>query len=362
MTYSNISVGGGVITADAQVADGYAWDDEGMPEGWTIDENDPSKASFAGTYVEAPCAPVIPVNPVVNQAVCTGGAIVEPTVTTTDTDRVSYEIVGTVENGGSVTIVATLADGYAWDTEDAAWPEGWTVTEGNPAEATKTINLNDVECAPTQPVLPTVVQAVCTGGGLVDPSITLDETEGVTYEIQGQIKSGATVTIVATIQDGYEWDMIPEGWTKVDDATATATITLEDIKCTPVVPGMPEVTPAVCEEGKVVDPSVVVPTTPGVTYTTSGEAKAGGKMTITATIGDGYEWGELPAGWTKVDPTTATYEITFAGITCETPPVVTELPKTGSGQGTSSNGILLATLAGAILVAGAVRTTITKRT
>lgn len=143
--------------------------------------------------------------------------------------------------------------------------------------------------------------------------ITLDETEGVTYEIQGQIKMVPPVTIVATIQDGYKWDMIPEGWTKVDDATATATIILEDIKCTrAIVPGMPEVTPAVCEEGKVVDPSVVVPTTPGVTYTTSGEAKAGGKMTITATIGDGYEWGELPAGWTKVDPTTATYEITFS--------------------------------------------------
>lgn len=438
---------GETVKVVATLEEGYAWNR--LPEGWTKDSN--TQATYEITLDDVECTPVAPVTPVVQQAVCTGGELVDPVLTVGASDHITYVIEGDIVSGGTVTITATLDDGYAWDKDGLG---NWVVDEENAAVATMTIHLDDVECTPIAPVVPVVTgnvctggayvpagvsfgegtdgvtyegsaaggvitatatitadgiawgelpdgwtatadpavisyvgtyteapcapvvpanpvveQAVCTGGELTPPTIQVFDNERMTYTLTGDVVSGGTVIVTATLNDGFAWDLdeMPAGW-MVDPnnpGIATYEVVLENIQCTPVVPVNPEVTPAVCETGKVVDPSYKLPTTPGVTYTSEGEAKAGGKVIVTATLEEGYAWGELPEGWTKVNPATATYEITFAGISCEqpaTPPVVKELPKTGSGHSTSSNGILLATLAGAILVAGVVRTSITKRT
>jgi hypothetical protein len=120
-----------------------------------------------------------------------------------------------------------------------------------------------------------------------------------------------------------------------------------------------------------VNPSISVDTTtPGVVYTTEGEAVPGGTVVITATLEDGYAWGELPAGWVLVNATTATFTATFGVPTCATPtapaeptvpttpaPVktveVSALPTTGQGDGGSTNPAMLLMVAAATILLGA---------
>ena len=40
-------------------------------------------------------------------------------------------------------------------------------------------------------------------------------------------------------------------------------------------------------------------------------------MTVTATLADGLAWGTLPAGWIEVNPTTATFAVSWSAASCE---------------------------------------------
>lgn len=371
VTYSNLEAEGGRLTATATLSDGQKWDTTGFVApgelGWSVDVSDPAVAHFIGTYVEAPCAPVVPVNPLVEDAVCTGGELIDPVVTVVDTDRIKYTKDGAEVSGGTVIVTATLEDGYAWDLEEM--PEGWTVNPENPAEATFVVELADIDCEPVAPVIPTIEGNVCVGGLYVAPTIVVNGPDGVVYS--NGVAADGKITITATVEAGFAWDAenMPEGWTIDEENPGVAHFTGEYVEapCTPVVPALPVVTPGVCEDDKVVPPSVELPTTPGITYTKSGEEVPGGTVVITAVLGDGYEWGEMPEGWTIVNPTTATYTVTFDTITCElpekptTPPVVDKLPETGSGSTDAGISMILASMAGMMLAAVALRMNAFKR-
>ena len=86
-----------------------------------------------------------------------------------------------------------------------------------------------------------------------------------------------------------------------------------------------------------------------------------------ATItGENLEWGDLPEGWMLVDPATATFTVTFDIISCEVetpekPEKVKELPSTGIGTESNALGYAIASMAGLMLAAVALRMNAFKR-
>src|SRR5699024_4491149 len=129
------------------------------------------------------------------------------------------------------------------------------------------------------PVNPEVEQAYCDeDGNPVDPSVELSDTEGIDYTIDGEVKPGETVTVIATPEDGYELTET-DGWELQDDGTATQELELEDVDFgashysdVEAAPVNPEIEQAYCDEdGNPVDPSVELSDTEGIDYTIDGE-------------------------------------------------------------------------------------------
>ncbi|MGC4108739.1 MAG: hypothetical protein QM753_20645 [Thermomicrobiales bacterium] len=297
---------GATVLVKAVLADGNAWGT--LPTGWT--RVNATTATYSVTLDDVECTQVIPAAPVVTNAVCTGGALTDPTVVPQETTGITYTMTGEVVNGGTVIVTAVLGDGYAWGT----MPTGWTKV--NSTTATYTVELDDVECTPVVPVAPAVTNAVCTGGALTTPSVIPATTEGITYTMTGEVVNGGTVIVTATVKDGYGWGTMPTGWTKVNDSTATFTVELDEVECMPVVPVDPIVMNSECLGGALTSPSVIPVPTEGVVYTLSGEVVNGGTVTVIATVTDGYAWGTLPTGWTKVDDATATFTVQLDDIKC----------------------------------------------
>ncbi len=168
-----------------------------------------------------------PVNPIVVNTVCIAGGLTEPTLTTTDTNVITYTFnAEDVVNGGSVIVTATIIDGSAWGD----MPDGWTMV--NSTTATYTVELADVQCTVGLPVDPVVLAPTCVDGEAVNPSITLPESNDFVYTMSGDVVPGGTVVVTATVTDGYAWESTElEGWTFVDAETATYTVTFEDLNC-----------------------------------------------------------------------------------------------------------------------------------
>ncbi|SEE85300.1 InlB B-repeat-containing protein [Ruania alba] len=306
---------GDTVTVTATLADGYEWGTLG--EGWTQDS--PTQASYVVTFDDVECIPVAPEDPTITQAVCENGELTEPTLTLpSDTDALTYtaDPADTYEPGQTVTVTATLADGYEWGT----LPEGWT--EDSPTQASYVLTFDDVECVPVTPMDPQVTQAVCEGGELTEPTLTLPaDTDALTYMATpgGPYSAGDTVTVTATLADGYEWGTLTEGWTQDSPTQASYAVTFDDVECVPVTPMDPQVTQAVCEGGELTEPTLTLPAdTDALTYmaTPGGPYSAGDTVTVTATLADGYEWGTLSAGWTEDSPTQASYAVTFDDVEC----------------------------------------------
>jgi large repetitive protein len=149
--------------------------------------------------------------------------------------------------------------------------------------------------------------------------------------------------VTATLDDeGVGWpDQLPEGWTEASDTTATYTHTFDDVTCTPVLPVDPAVVEGSCANGELTASSVQVEATPGLVYSLDPpgpyDPAAETDVVVTATVLNGYAWEgsaaapagfagrdavdpgpqgapppvDLPAGWTWVSPTEATYAITL---------------------------------------------------
>ena len=181
----------------------------------------------------------------VTQATCAEGVVTQPTVVLATTPSgVSYEAdpqgpySGTVNT--TVTVTATLADGLSW----GQMPTGWTQLD--PVTAELTVNLLGATCDVVTPAAPSVALAVCTGGSTTTHSVTPAVTDGITYTLNptGGIYSPTaplSVTVTATLADaGVGWpDVLPDGWTETSDTTATFTVDLPVVTCTPVQPVAP---------------------------------------------------------------------------------------------------------------------------
>ncbi|NAZ17920.1 hypothetical protein GT020_17950, partial [Glutamicibacter soli] len=189
-----------------------------------------------------------PVAPTVEQAKCTDdGTVTEPSLTLAETGGISYTIVGDVEAGETVHVIATPAKNFT-----LAETAGWTLNEDGTATIEVVLENPDCVVPPVEaaPVAPEVVQATCNADGTVtDPTVEVAQTEGVTYEVEGDVKAGETVTVTATAKDGYKLAEV-DGWTLNEDGTATIEVVLENPDCVvpPVeaAPVAPEVVQATC--------------------------------------------------------------------------------------------------------------------
>jgi LPXTG-motif cell wall-anchored protein len=97
-------------------------------------------------------------------------------------------------------------------------------------------------------------------------------------------------------------------------------------------------------DGMVTPPELIVPETPGITYTPDPPPPyaPGDLVTLIAELDDGFAWVDpMPPGWTRVDPDTATFAVIFTTAPPE------RLPATGSFE---NDWILLA--AASALIAG----------
>jgi hypothetical protein len=101
---------------------------------------------------------------------------------------------------------------------------------------------------------------------------------------------------------------------------ATYVVTFKDVKCTPVVPVAPTTTQATCANGVVTPPTIELAQTTGISYVPEPSGPYVGTkptiVTIHATIGEGYEWGQRPDGWDFLDATSATFVVTLNASAC----------------------------------------------
>ena len=237
---------GSTVTVTVTADKGYTLTEA---EGWTL-AADGRTATIEITLEAVSCdQPVAPVAPTVTQAICTqDGSATAPTVTVAETAGVTYTTAGDMKAGSVVTVTASAGTGSFLTPA-----EGWTVS-ADKNTATIKLTLEAVSCdQPVAPVTPTVTQAICTEDGTATaPTVTVAETAGVTYEVAGEVKTGSTVTVTATANEG---SFLTEagGWTlAADGRTATIEITLDVPKCTtktptttppPIKPGAEQHTP-----------------------------------------------------------------------------------------------------------------------
>ena len=213
-------------------------------------------------------------------------------------------------------------------------------------------------CDPTPPtvelVSPRVTQAACTTEGrMMDPKVVLPVSTKLDYSLEGKVAAGETVTVTATSLSETKIAPTP-GWELAQNArSATQGIELEDVVCEePFVPAVsvtpvtPTVTQAVCTaDGTATEPAIALAETEGITYTATGDTKAGGSVTVTATADEGKTLTEAE-GWTLADDTqTATIDIVLDDVVCEEPfvpafsvtpvtPTVTQAVCTADGTAT----------------------------
>src|SRR5699024_7743162 len=304
-------------------------------EGWELQEDGSATTTIELADVDCSDEPeenedATPVIPAVNDAYCDEDEIVNPEIILDETDGVIYEINGEIEAGQTVEIIATPEEGYELTETD-----GWELQEDG--SATTTIELEDVNCSeepevPEEPIVvnlenPKYENAYCDEeGNTTDPVVDLPETEGVNYEIEGDLKPGETITIIATPEADYELTET-DGWELQEDGSAITTIELANVDCSEEL----EVSPkrrssdlenpkyenAYCdEEGNTTDPVVDLPETEGVSYEIEGDLKPGETITIIATPEEGYELTETD-GWVLQEDGSATLTITLKDIDCE---------------------------------------------
>ena len=308
-----------------------------------LDRELPETATLTVTFDPVACTPVVLVAPAVNQATCTAGAVTSADGRVGERRRGSSTasirpilVIG--HRGYPVTVTAKLADGFGVGSAAA-------VGGGHPTTATLAVDLVGTTCDEVTPVPPTNHAAQCVDGALTPPTLTLAETDGISYSVDEDppYAPGQTVVVTATLDEqGDGWpDQLPTGWTATSDTTATLTHTFDDVTCTAVLPVDPTVVEGSCANGVATAASVQLEATPGLVYSVDPpgpyDPAAETDVVVTATVLNGYAWEgsaaapagfagrgavdtgpqgapppvELPAGWTWVSPTEATFAITL---------------------------------------------------
>ena len=319
---------GDTVTVTAVLADGYKWVSP-LPAGWTAGVPAATTSVFHVTLdAAATCTPATPQNPTVTQAACVAGVLQPPTLTLPTTTGITYttDKAPPYAPGTTVVVTATVKDGFAWVSP---LPDPWK--PGNPAatKATYTVTFAAATCQTATPGTVTVQQSSCINGVVTEAKVTPPANGGgVTYTMVPAVpKAGDAVTVTAVLADGYKWvSPLPAGWTAGVPAATTSVfhVTLNAAAtCTPVTPQNPTVTQAACAAGVLQPPTLTLPTTTGITYTTDKAPPyaPGTTVVVTATLKAGFAWvSPLPDPWKPGNPaaTKATYTVTFAAATCQT--------------------------------------------
>ena len=99
-----------------------------------------------------------------------------------------------------MTVTAKLADGFAWG-QLPPW------VQDNPTTATFAVDLVGTTCDEVTPVAPTNHAAQCVDGALTPPTLTLAETDGISYSVDEDppYAPGQTVVVTATFEDAGRW-------------------------------------------------------------------------------------------------------------------------------------------------------------
>ncbi len=178
------------------------------------------------TFANISCIEVTPADPRVTQATCANGVVVTPVVTTGGTNGVLYAVIPSNLGDGTtdveVKVTASVAGGYAWVIP---LPAGWTHVGDTTGTVVYTVTLRGASCQVVTPAPPTVTQAVCTGGVVSAPTLSLPTTTGITYTAQpgGPYLPGQSVTVTATLAAaGVGWPAtMPPGWIRTSATKAT---------------------------------------------------------------------------------------------------------------------------------------------
>lgn len=331
---------GDTVTVTATATDGYEFANTGAGA-WTFVSK--KKETLTFTFDAAPdCVETTtPVAPQLRQSVCDGNHPTNPVLTLAHTLGIDYTVTPDSgwKPGDTVVVTATLQNGFRFV---AALPQGW-VAAGRSASRSLTFDAAPDCRAITRPVAPSATQAECPESGttVTPPTLTVPaDTAQIHYAVAvngnpastGSAKTasvsvapGDTVVVTATTQDGYKMmATLPDGWTRMNDAAATYTVTFDaGFSCG--VPVNPSLEQSVCPtDGTTpVPPTLTLPTTDGVVYTAdpAGPYKGGDTVVITAVAQTGHRFDKVaPDGWTLVDKQTERYTVSFdAAPACSVP-------------------------------------------
>jgi len=219
-----------------------------LPEGWTrVNE---IAAKFTATRDQPVCQAkkVVPVAPVVSASVCRVGSTApsEPEVTLSTTEGIVYAVTGREFVGGKFRYTVTAApvsEVFVIDADRLG--AGW----GAPVNGVSTYTGEVDVPACVTPVVPRIDVGTCPADSLTPtpPSASFDPVEGLEFsEPKIEVKDGkVTVTATATAKPGFQiGGVLPEGWTRVDETTATFTAVKDQPVCdAPTPPVPPSVTP-----------------------------------------------------------------------------------------------------------------------
>ena len=307
-------------------------DDQNLPEGWVA--NGDGSFTFTTTVTQPTCTrDVVPAVPDVKPGVCPVDSTTptKPSVSgVEDTEQIDYGEPVITGDGDRVTVSVTAAakSGYRIDT--ANLPEGWSVVGG---VVTYTITVTQPKCV--VPVAPRIDVGACPADSLTPthPSAVFDPVEGLEFsEPKVEVRDGkVTVTATATAKPGFQiGGVLPEGWTRVDETTATFTATRDQPVCQAkkVVPVAPVVSASVCRVGSTApsEPEVTLPTTEGIVYAVTSREFVGGKFRYTVTAAPVSEVfvidaDRLGAGWGAPVNGVSTYTGEVDVPACVTPVV-----------------------------------------
>jgi len=259
------------VKVTATPAAGKKVDEKNLPEGWKA--NGDGSFTFTKVVVQPTCTrDVVPAIPVVKAGVCPVDSVTptQPSVTgVEDTDVIDYGEPAVVVDGDrvTVTVTATAKPGSRIDT--ANLPEGWAVVGG---VVTYSTTVTQPKCV--IPVVPRIDVGACPADSLTPsaPSAVFDPVEGVEFsEPKVTVDAGkVTVTATATAKAGFQFGgVLPDGWTRVSETSATFTTTKDQPVCkAPTPTPTPTVTPASTPTPTVTPASTPTPTiTPAPTPT-----------------------------------------------------------------------------------------------
>ena len=245
--------------------------------------------------------------------------------------RYTAEPVGPYDGSQDTTVtVNTTVVGHGW----GPMPPGWTVVETG--RATYSVVLVGTTCARSRPSSdgrPGDVHV----GVVTTPTLTLPLTDGITYAVDpaAPFGPGQTVTVTASLDPtDVGWpSTLPPGWVSTSATVAVYEETFDDASCQVVEPVAPTVNQAACVDDAATIPAITLSETAGLVYVVDlpgPYGPTGAEAVVTANLVEGSRVGDhsapaglrapgaaaaaqaaLPAGWTLLSPTAATFPVTL---------------------------------------------------